>query len=69
MAKIGPALAARLNSVRDNDVLEVVIFLKAEPAQSQLSSLDAAEPNFSREDAVRNMEQAAQPARRRCSIT
>jgi len=52
-------LAERLNGVRDYDVVEVVIFLKAEPARSQLRSFDTAEPNFSREDAVKNMEEAA----------
>ena len=59
MSKIGPALAERLNGVRDYDVLEVVIFLKGEPARNQLESTNAADATFSREQAVRSMETEA----------
>lgn len=41
MSKIGPGLAERLNNTRDYDVLEVLIFLKEEPARVQLRRSEA----------------------------
>lgn len=59
MSKIGPGLSGRLENVRDYDTLEVVIFLKAEPARAHLESLGTMDSPPPRDQVVFNLQTAA----------